>query len=269
MAEYYIGDCLDVMRGMKDEFVHLVYLDPPFNTGKDWGAFNDKWDTDTDYHRFMRERLIEIKRVLHPTGSLYLHCDPTISHYLKVEMDWIFGRECFRNEIAWCYPPAGVPPKLAYPRKHDVILFYGKSANEGTFNHQYTPMTEKTRRMYNKVDEDGRVYKTTRGVRSYLDKNNGRSVPSWWHDIASMQQGIGKGERTGYPTQKPLKLLERIIKASSNEGDTVLDPFAGSGTTLVAAQKLGRDWMGIDVSGDAAEIAARRMPDVPMIVKSV
>ena len=268
MAEYYIGDCLDVMRGMKDEFVHLVYLDPPFNSKRDYGAFDDRWGSEDIYLKFIIERVREMYRLLHQTGSLYLHCDPTMSHYLKVELDKIFGRERFRNEIAWCYPPAGVPPKLAYPRKHDVILFYGKSASEGTFNHQYTPMTERTRKTYSKVDEDGRRYRIIRGTIAYLDQMKGRAVPSWWDDIPSFSTGAVV-ERTGYPTQKPLKLLERIINASSNEGDTVLDPFAGSGTTLVAAQKLGRDWMGIDVSGDAAEIAARRMPDVPMIVKSV
>ena len=256
------GDCLEVMRYLSDEHVDLIYLDPPFNSGKDWGAFNDKWDTDEDYHRFMRERLFEMKRLLKPTGSIYLHCDTSASHYLKIEMDWIFGRKQFRREIIWQETVLSGFKTTAnnWIRGHDTILYYVKGKSF-TFNKPSIPHDQKYLDMFDKVDEDGRYYVDIRN-RRYLDEvvAKGKCVGDVWSDIASMQHGGPRPkERTGYPTQKPVALLERIVSASSNPGDLVLDPFCGSGTTLVAAQRLGREWIGIDASEEAVEIARGRL----------
>ena len=210
------------------------------------------------YLIMMAVRLLEMRRLLKPTGSIYLHCDPTASHYLKMTMDSIFGAARFRNEIVWCYPPTGRPPKLGLPRKHDIILFYGKSADAGTWNQPYTEMTEATLKTYSSVDEQGRRYSKAHGKRTYLDEVKGRAVPSWWGDIGAGSH-LPHVERVGYPTQKPIKLLERIIGASSDPGDVVLDPFCGCATACVAAENLGRQWVGIDISSRAAELVRSRL----------
>ena len=194
---------------------------------------------------FMGVRLMEMRRILREDGSLYLHCDPTASHYLKNLLDAIFGKRYFRNEIVWCYPPTGAPPKIGFPRKHDIILFYSKSRT-ATFTTQYGPMTEATRKSYSSVDEHGRRYSKAHGGVTYLDEVKGRAVPSWWDDCGSGST-MPKRERSGYPTQKPLALYKRIIRASSNEGDIVLDPFCGCATTPIAAERLGRRWVGVDL----------------------
>ena len=206
---------------------------------------------------FMAVRLVEMKRILREDGSIYLHCDPTASHYLKMLMDAIFGRKNFRNEIIWCYPPKGNPPKLGFHRKHDTLLFYGKSDNIGIFNHQYTSLDDDQIRKFSKTDEHGRKYKEFKGRQNYLDESRGRPVPTWWDDIG--QTGQSRTEFIGYPTQKPLKLYERIIKASSNEGDIVLDPFAGSATTCIAAEKLDRQWVGIDIWNETLVVVLCRL----------
>jgi len=213
------------------------------------------------YLSYMAERLAEMQRLLKPTGSIYLHCDPTASHYLKVVMDEVFGAANFRNEIIWCYPPTGKGPKYGFHRKHDVILFYGKSKS-GVFNRPYTAMTESTRKSYSSIDKDGRRYSKAHGKKTYLDQVDGRPVPSWWPDCGSGSH-MSDAEKTGYPTQKPLALLERIVAASSNEGDIVLDPFCGCGTTIHAAHNLKRNWVGIDISYYALEVVRReRMKDM-------
>ena len=196
----------------------------------------------------MALRLRAMRRVLKPTGSIYLHCDPTASHYLKLVMEAIFLpiRFRFRNEIIWSYPPGGKGPSSAFHRKHDVLFFF--SGENPTYNRQHTPLSEYAIGKFTKIDEHGRRYKEYRGkTRTYLDDVPGRPVPSVWTDIHSLGQTISN-ERLGYPTQKPLALMNRIIKASSNEGDTVLDPFCGCGTTVHAAESLGRQWIGIDIS---------------------
>ena len=181
----------------------------------------------------MALRLRAMRRVLKDTGSIYLHCDPTASHYLKLVMDAIFGRKNFRNEVAWGYRTQGVAMRW-WPRKHDTILFYTVGRRWA-----FTPQME--RQIYQKpfrhtrIDEEGNYY-----VDTYR-----RDI--WDHDDTRPQISQSP-ERLGYPTQKPLALLERIIKASSNEGDTVLDPFCGCGTTVHAAESLGRKWIGIDIS---------------------
>ena len=210
---------------------------------------------------WMGVRVLEMHRVLKDTGSLYLHCDQTASHYLKAMMDAIFGRKQFRNEIVWGYAPSGRAPKYGFHRKHDVIFYYSKGATP-TFNHLYTEMTDTTRKTYKFVDETGRKYKESPGGRSYLDEQVGRPIPSWWTDIKSFGTATQSKERTGYPTQKPLALYKRMIQASSNPGDMVLDPFAGCATTAVAAEQLGRQWIGIDIreesgGGGSGSSAAR------------
>ena len=208
------------------------------------------------YLIYMIPRLSEMKRLLKPTGSIYLHCDPTASHYLKLVMDAIFGKNLFRNEIIWCYPPKGRGPSLGYHRKHDVIFYYGASDN-GYFERQYTPLDDKQKAKFSKTDEDGRKYKDFKGGRTYLDESLGRAVPSWWDDIAVAAQS--RNEYIDYPTQKSVALLKRVISASSRKGDLVLDPFCGCATTCVAAQVLDRKWVGIDVSPIAADLVDMRL----------
>ena len=211
------------------------------------------------YLIFMTPRLFECHRLLKETGSLYLHCDPYANSYLRLVLDCIFGRSNFRNEIIWGYAPTGNPPKNGYPRKHDVILFYGKT-NKNYWCQPYTEMTNATRSSYSAIDKSGRRYSKAHGQRTYLDESKGRPVPSWWVDIGSGSH-LPHKERQGYPTQKPLKLLERIIKASSKPKDLVLDPFCGCATTMVAADRLNRRWAGIDLSAKATELVKIRIQD--------
>ena len=296
------GDNLTVMRGLDSGSIDLIYLDPPFNSKKEWNApigskaagaaFKDTWKHDDiegydmddmrlnnpsilsvilaareaggtptmNYLLMMAPRLLEMKRVLKSTGSIYLHCDPTESHGLKLLMDVIYGRDAFRNEIVWAYPPGGRAPKRGFHRKHDIILYYASDVN-GTWNAPYGEMPEATRKTYRKVDGDGRAYKEYPGGRQYLDETPGRPIPDWWTDIVSLGQAVSSGERVGYPTQKPVDLLKRIISVSSNEGDLILDPFAGCATAAIAAEDLGRNWIGIDLSDKAAELVKYRLEE--------
>ena len=211
---------------------------------------------------FMAVRLLEMHRVLREDGSIYLHCDSTASHYLKELMDAVFGRKNFLNEIIWCYT-GNSTPKLNFQSKHDVLLFYAKMG-KNTFNPPLVPYSEATLKRYNHVDEKGHGYKMS-SLRSGLEKvyaKEGKPLEDWWIDIPVVRK---KSERTGYPTQKPLILLERIIKASSNEGDIVLDPFAGCATTCVAAERLGRQWVGIDIWDKAEEVVLNRLESEGLI----
>ena len=204
----------------------------------------------SSYLLYMGVRLRAMHRVLKPTGSIYLHCDPTASHWLKLVMDSIFGQPNFRNEIIWCYRGGGVP-KQDFARKHDVIFRYSKSDNYH-FNPQYAEYSKASKALVNarggvSIDDRER------------DLERGAHMTDWWSDINSLQ--TWSPERTGYPTQKPLRLLERIINASSNEGDVVMDPFCGCGTTVHAAEKLGRRWVGIDISPFATGLIRERIVD--------
>lgn len=210
------------------------------------------------YSIYMAIRLMECRRTLKQTGSIYLHCDPTMSHFLKLVMDCIFGEENFINEIVWGYPPGGRGPRLGFHRKHDILLLYAKSARQVIFQRPYTRITERAATKFTKTDGNGRKYKEYPGGISYLDESPGRPVPDWWVDINSLGQTISR-ESTGYPTQKPLALLERIIQASSRKGGIVLDPFCGCATTCIAAEKLGRQWIGIDVSRKSFELLGIRL----------
>jgi DNA modification methylase len=269
----YYGDNLDVLRRhIKDESVDLVYLDPPFFSNRFceviWGdeaevrSFEDRWDGGISvYIAWMRERVIEMHRVLKPTGTMYLHCDWHASHYLKVMLDGIFGHDRCRNEIVWAYKYGGRPRK-DFGRKHDTILRYVKGTtwhfDEAAVRVPHEPAS--IEHNYRHIDKDGRRYREDnwsgkRKYRYYADE--GRSRDDVWIDIGSLHHE--DKERRGYPTQKPERLLELIIAASSKKGDVVLDPFCGCGTTLVAAEKLKRRWIGIDNSRAAIALTKSRL----------
>lgn len=206
----------------------------------------------------MEQRAVEMHRVLKDTGSLYLHCDPTASHYLKVMLDGVFGIKQFRNEIVWYYKK---PPSQGkkFERHHNTILGYSKTDN-WIWNQQYQPKSETTIKR-NGLRTRQIIGRKPSGKR--IDKSVGKIAPEvpcgdvwYFHRVNRIQK-----QRVGYPTQKPIALYERIIKASSNQHDIVLDPFAGSGTTLDAAQTLGRHWIGIDSGKQAIETIIGRMRD--------
>ena len=292
----FISDNLPVLRGMNSRTVDLIYLDPPFNSKKQykaldgtaaegqmfddvwkWTDLDDRWLSEIDNHNealsaviraarlaqdegtaayltMMGVRLLELHRVLKPTGSIYLHCDPTASHYLKASMDAVFGKDNFQNDLVWCYQPNGRGPKQGFHRKYDNLLLY--SAPGATFHRPYGEMSAGSVAKYTKIDEDGRRYKDFKGRRSYLDEAKGRPVPSYWTDIPFLSTGK---EKTGWTTQKPVTLLQRVIKASSNPGDLVLDPFAGCATCCEAAEIEGRQWVGIEACEEATEIIQDRL----------
>lgn len=197
---------------------------------------------------FLSVRLLEMHRILKPTGSIYLHCDRTVSHYIKACMDAIFGKKNFRNEIIWHYT-GNSTPKTMFPAKHDTIFLYVKSRN-AFFSPILVPYAKSTIRRYNHIDEDGRRYKISAlkdGKQEKVYMKEGKMADSVW-DIPIVRK---KKEKTGAPDQKPLKLYGRMIEASSNEGDIVLDPFCGCATTIIAANNLKRRWIGIDRRPDA------------------
>ncbi len=243
------------------------------------------------YITYMAQRLIQCHRVLKITGSIYLHCDPTASHFLKLILDCIFGRQNFRNEIVWHYG-RWTAKANRLQRQHDCILFYAKS-KQTVFNQIYTNHTEQSLKEYRFLEKpdgniqkikglhdyqqlhrmNGRVFRTlrrkdTKGTdkdRSYLDQVEGVRQSDVFVGIPYLS-GSSR-ERTGYPTQKPLALLEIIIKGSSNEGEVVLDPFCGCATAMVSAQQHRRKWIGIDISGSAADVLMERLSDDAGVLK--
>ena len=240
----------------------LIYADPPYCTGKDWGAFDDRWDSFDQYLEFMEKRLRECHRILAKTGSLYLHVEPQISHYLKVLMDNIFGKENFRREIVWNLKAGSGFKSLAknFVRGHDIIFYYCKYYTHCRFNKIYRDYDDKYLQNFRHADENGRRFrKLTGGRRQYLDTAKGIAITDVWDDILSFQCQSESKNRLGYPTEKPLPLLARIIKSSTKVGDTVLDPFCGSGTTLQAAELLWRRWIGIDIGDEAIQTSLKRM----------
>ena len=352
----YYGDNLDIMREhIADESVDLVYLDPPFNSQRDYNvlfkhakkdenqaqitAFTDTWqwhkrsyqDFFEDprnaklfdlmeslyrvldgcpmmaYLMMMAPRLLELHRVLKPTGSLYLHCDPAASHYLKIVLDRAFGTANFGNEIVWRRINAKGLAFTRFARNHDIILRYTKSS-QWTWNAPYAPHDSEyvdkfyrhvelgTGRRYQLADltnpnrnrpnltyeflgvtrvwrwtkermaralADGLIVQDRPGsvprLKRYLDEQEGSPIGDTWADIRPVQRESAEG--MGYPTQKPLSLLERIISASSNPGDLVLDPFCGCGTAVVAAERLGRKWIGIDITYVALDLMVNRLAE--------
>ena len=195
---------------------------------------------------FMAVRLLAMRRVLKPTGSLYLHCDPTASHYLKELMDAVFGRKNFKNEIIWGYQTGGAS-KRWFSRKHDTIFFYSKTNRYAFFSENVrVPRSEKS------------LFRARNPKGARISSSDvTKLAPDVWTDIPALNPMAC--ERTDYPTQKPLALYERIILASSNKGDVVLDPFAGCATTCVAAERLGRQWVGIDIWDKAHETVVDRL----------
>ena len=349
--ELHLGDNLAVLRGLPASLVDLVYLDPPFNSGKiHTEALGDGTIGQEEYKNVWREgdldagwvegvrrssddlaralvlfgrlhgegmrayltmlavRLIELKRVLKTTGSLYLHCDPTASHYLKVVLDGVFGAAWYRNEITWKRHSAHNNARR-YGNITDIILFYAHPS-KSKWNRLGHERSARGLQRFRRADADGRRYRGhslvgrnrtsenvfewrgvtpksgwryTRerlddywaqgrilvsrdgrpamdGLKVYLDELGAPPLQNLWTDVHRVPNT--SSERVGYRTQKPVELLERIIGASSDEGDLVLDPFVGSGTTLVAAERLGRRWLGIDESEHAASIAFARAQEV-------
>ena len=278
IRKLFIGDNLPVLRNMQSESVDLIYLDPPFNSGKQWEnpirahkrdaevAFKDTWNL-SDIHAdeelellhyakdaiplinslhkinggswrayliYMGIRLAEMRRILKDTGSIYYHCDPVMSHGVKLLMDSIFGKGNCRNEVIWHYGGTGKSNKK-FPSKHDILLFYSKG-KDGVFNPINVPAVKKS---------------------GWTGKSE-KLCDSVWK-INTAFQSPERKNLTGYPTQKPLPLLERIIRASSNEGGIVLDPFCGCATACIAAEKLRRQWIGIDLSDKAQYFITSRI----------
>jgi site-specific DNA-methyltransferase (adenine-specific) len=265
-GEIHLGDNLSILQSLPSASIPLIYIDPPFNTGLTQkrmritarrsetgtrnGFGNARYETTTvasphyhdafdDYLAFLRPRLVEAHRLLAPTGSLFLHLDPREVHYAKVMLDDIFGRASFRNEIIWAYDYGG-KPRDRWPAKHDNILWYSRSPSQYTFHYDAID-----RIPYMAPDLVG-PEKAARG-----------KIPTdvWFITVVP----TNSREKTGYPTQKPAKLLERIIRVHSNPGDLVLDFFAGSGTTGAAAAKLGRRFLLIDSSPEAVKIMRKRL----------
>lgn len=217
----------------------------------------------------MTQRIIQLHRILKNTGSFYLHCDHTANHYLKLVLDEIFGKNNFRNEIAWHYSGWNAKLKNSFNKRYDTILFYSKSANFTFNSYAESWQTEEeyiqVRKQKLLIDKDGRKYVMSDGgngkrIKRFLDEamKYGKPICDIW--MIDKINNSSK-EATGYPTQKPLALLRRIIQASSNEGDIVLDPFCGCATTCVAAQQLGRKWIGIDIEKQAADLLVERLSD--------
>jgi site-specific DNA-methyltransferase (adenine-specific) len=280
-------------------------MDPPFHSERNYGAaFRDRWRWDEQAAEGYRSilpapklgrlveglsavvgrgsllaylvhtglRIAEMERILKPAGSLFVHCDPAASHYLKLMLDAVFSAPGggFRNEIVWCYSHGG-RSKRWFGRKHDIIFFYSKSGKYYFDGSAVRVAMRSGKESFGgrlEKDADGREYRLVYGTRNgrgetryykyYLDE--GKTPEDWWVDINSLQ--ASSAERVGYPTQKPVALLERIILACSREGDTVLDAYCGSGTALVAAERTGRKWIGIDISREAVELARRRVEAV-------
>ena len=268
----HFGDNLPILQAMEDESVHLIYIDPPFNTGKTQslnrmktvrsengsrkGFKGKRYDSESlgeqrfqdifdDYLGFLELRLIEARRLLKPNGTIYVHLDYREVHYCRVMMDGVFGRKNVLNEIIWAYDYGG-RPKDRWPAKHDNILVYAKSAGKHIFN----------------SDDVERIPYMAPGLVTPEKAKRGKlPTDTWWHTIVPT---AGK-ERTGYPTQKPLGIMRRIVSASTNPGDLVLDFFAGSGTTGEVCIELGRPFILMDSNREAIGVMAKRFDGRPNI----
>ena len=259
--EVYLVDNLDLLTEIEPKFIDLIYIDPPFYSGVDYKEFSDVWSSLDQYLEFMSVRIQEMHRILKETGSFYIHCDSSAKFDLKPVCDEIFGRNKFRREIIWNVGSvSGFKSQInGWVRQHDSILYYTKS-DDFTFNRQYIPYKkEYIKKMFRYKDDDGRIYRKRRGGKQYLDEKPGTVVGDVWNDIFSFQTTTRSSEYTGYPTQKPEKLLERIILSSSNEGDIVADFFCGSGTTLIVASNLNRNWIGTDINPNAIKLTKQRL----------
>jgi len=265
-----LGDCLDRLKEIKENSIDMVYLDPPFFTQRNHVSktrdnskeymFEDCWDSIGDYIEFMKKRLIECHRVLKPTGSIFLHCDKSASHYLRVILDEVFGMNNFLSEIIWSYKRWS-NSKKGLLNGHQTIYFYGKT-KKYKFNTMYTdysPTTNIDQILQDRErNEHGKcIYKRDKEG-NVINGKEKKGVPL--SDVWSIPYLNPKAnERTGYPTQKPILLLEQIIKISTDEEDLILDPFCGSGTTLVASKLLNRKYIGIDISEEAVQLSTKRL----------
>ena len=268
MSRIVLGENLAVLQQLKADSAELIYIDPPFNTGRrqvrprmktvrdetgDRKGFGGRryrteaeenglsgyLDAFDDYVGFLRPRMIEARRILTPAGSLFLHVDPREVHYCKVMLDEVFGRACFQNEIIWAYD-YGARATRRWPAKHDNILWYTKDPKRYTFD----------------LGESDRIpYMAPKLVGEEKAARGKTPTDVWWHTIVSP---TGK-EKTGYATQKPLGLLERIVRVHSRPGERVLDFFAGSGTTGEAARRNGREFLLIDESKEAVGVMEKRL----------
>lgn len=296
--------CKDNAERLPDfppDCIDLIYLDPPFFSNRKyevvWGdeaevrSFMDRWAGGMPkYIEWMEQRVLELHRILKPTGSLYLHCDPSASHYLKVMLDSVFkSPDNFRNEIVWKRTPFSGSSKARaqqLPRSHDLIFFYTKGDGwtwnpptepysddylkrfkwddgDGRGPYRKTLLKTYSDETFKRLSDDNRLIEPVRpgakySYKQYLSESSGRrQVDDVWTDINALNP-VAK-ERLGWPTQKPTGLLERIMQASSNEGDIILDPFCGCGTTIAVAEQLNRRWIGLDISPTAIEIVNRRI----------
>ncbi|HEY3245240.1 MAG TPA: site-specific DNA-methyltransferase [Phycisphaerae bacterium] len=254
----FCGDNLELMRSLPDGFCDLIYADPPFATGQvrrtkqSDHVFDDRWPGRLGaFLEFLTPRLVDMHRLISPRGSLYVHLDWRTVHYVKCRLDAIFGPENFLNEIIWSYRTGGRSSRW-FARKHDSLLVYAKRAGAHTFN-LLRHGTFRTDGLNH--DQNGRPYKNTRKGRLYFHADGPAMTDVWELPFLSTVSL----ERNGYPSQKPEALLERIVRASSNPGDVVGDFFCGSGTTLAVAQRLGRRWMGCDISAKAIQLAESRL----------
>ncbi len=248
---------------LKDEWLQTIKEDNielhNFLTGIKMISNNKYYLYNYCYLSYMAIRLVEMQRILKDRGSIYLHCDSTMGHYIKLLMDIIFGEKNFEREIIWYLDNvSGYKSRVNnWVRDHDIIFFYSKGRK--LFNKVYEDYAENYKNKFSNVNKDGRRFmwrNKKNNYKQYLDDSKGKTIGDVWQ-IPFINQ-MSK-ERTGYPTQKPLALLERIIKASSNEGDIVLDPFCGCATTCIASEKLKRQWIGIDVSLKAYELVKKRL----------
>ncbi len=264
------GDCLDVLKDFEDDNIDLIYLDPPFFTnkvqklttrdGNKEFSYSDIWKSDEEYAKFLYYRLVQLRRVLKETGSIFVHCDKNSTHIVKALLDDVFGFRQFQSEIIWYYKRWSNSKKGLLP-SHQTIYFYSKSS-DFVFNTLYNDYS-----MTTNIDQI--LQKRTRdknGKTVYAKDENGQIISSDikkgvpLNDVWEIPYLNPKAkERVGYPTQKPVLLLERIIEIASNEGDIVLDPFCGSGTTLVAGKLKNRGVIGIDISQDAVELSEKRL----------
>lgn len=266
LNQLYCGDCLSVLDEIQDESVDLIYIDPPFYSQRYyemiWGdnaerfAFDDRWPGRIQtYINYLVDRIRKLYEKLKPTGTIYVHLDWHISHYMKVELDKICGYGNFRNEIIWCYRGGWVPRK-DFARKHDTILRYSKG-DDYTFNLDVVRIPYSDDVLDSPVSRFDKSYRANKVYEGYRLNEGGKHPEDWWAIQPLMPSD--KTERLGYPTQKPLALLNRIVLASSNAEDLVLDAFCGSGTTLESAQTFGRRWIGIDNSQSAIRAVQHRM----------
>jgi DNA modification methylase len=261
----YLGDNLELMKSLEDNSIDLIYSDPPFFSQRNYTttskadnierSFADIFNTLTDYLSFLQIRLIEMKRLLKSTGSIYIHLDWHSVHYVKVIMDSIFGYDNFINNIVWCYTGGG-SSKKCFAKKHDDILLYSKSKNY-TFNYGEVSIPYAKGTEVSTDEKTQKKYYLKSGNRYYI-KRSGKILESWWIDIPNLNHNKLE-DRHDYPTEKPRQLLERIIKTSSNPGDIVADFFGGSGVTACESQKLGRKWITIDISENSVNLIKARL----------